>query len=162
MNLLEKKTDWEGVKSLLLFGNELFISFFLLIRAFFACFLFIKWAIVFFELFFDTPTHWHFSLLSGNTLTLISFKISKTFSSKFWLEALFEIPVISILFLYPYRSSELWLLSRANILLSRILTFCLRPSFLTCRFLIITSFKFNNSLSKLSNLKVIFFSQIYD
>ena len=34
-------------------GDELFLRFFLLIRAFFSCFLFIKRAIVFFELFFD-------------------------------------------------------------------------------------------------------------
>ena len=37
-------------------GDEIFLRFFLLIRAFLACFLFIKGTIVYFELFFDTPT----------------------------------------------------------------------------------------------------------
>ena len=40
-------------------GNEFFLKFFLLVWAFFASFLFIKWTIVFFELFFDTLTRWH-------------------------------------------------------------------------------------------------------
>ena len=43
-------------------GDELFLRFFLFIRAFFACFPFIKRSIVFFELFFDTPTRWHASI----------------------------------------------------------------------------------------------------
>ena len=36
-------------------GDELFLRFFLLVRVFLTCFLFIKQTIVFFEFFFDTP-----------------------------------------------------------------------------------------------------------
>ena len=73
----------------------------------------------------------------------ISFKIFTTFSSKFWSEALSGVPVISILFLRSYCSNELWSFSVVKILRSRTLTFFLRRSFSTWRFLI-TSFKFKS------------------
>ena len=128
---------FSGMKMLQM-GDEFFLRFFLLIRAFFACFPFIKRPIVFIELLFDTPTQWHASIFFGDTLTLFSFKISKTFSSKS------GIPVFSMLLQRPYCSSELCSLSKVKILFSRVFTFFLRCSFSTWRFLIIISFKFNN------------------
>ena len=43
------------VKTLQL-GDELFLRFLVVVRAFLACFIFTKQSIIFFELFFDTPT----------------------------------------------------------------------------------------------------------
>ena len=91
--------------------------------------------------------------------TLISFKICTTFSTKFWSRTLSRIPVILMLLRHPYYSSELFSLSRINFFFSRTFTFFLRRSFSTWRLFIITSSKFNNSLSSPSNLEVIFFSR---
>lgn len=60
----------------------------MLIRAFFACCLFITRTVVFFKVLFETPTGWHVSISIDDTPTLISFKIFTTLSSKFWSEAL--------------------------------------------------------------------------
>ena len=110
-------------------GNKFFLKFFLLIRAFFACFLFIKRNIVSFELFFDTPTWWQASISFADTFvsllfysTFTSFKISTSFSSKFWSGTLSGI---------LYCSSELCSLSRLKILFLRTFTLLLRRSFST-------------------------------
>ena len=125
----------------------------------FACSIFMKRTIVFSELFFHTRTQWHPSISFGDTATLISFNISTTFSSRFWLGTSSGIPVFSTLLRGPYYSSELCSLSKVKILFSRTFTFFLRRSFSTWSFLMITSFKFNSSLSRPSNLEVIFFSR---
>ena len=76
----------------------------------------------FFWAIFDTYTWCHASILFGDTLTLISFKISTTFFSNFWSRMLSGISVISMLLRCPYCSSELCSFSRVKTLFSRTCT----------------------------------------
>ena len=84
-------------------------------RAFFAYFRLMKRIIVFFELFFDSPSRWQASISSVVTLTSIFFSISITFSSSFLCSTLSGTPVISRSFRGRYCYSKFPFSSREKL-----------------------------------------------
>ena len=90
-----------SLTKLLQLGDEFFVSFFLLIRAFFTCFI-LKRAIVFFELFLihlQDGTIQYLLVIHSHVFHL---KYPWLFFSKFWLGMLSGIPVILMLLRRPY------------------------------------------------------------
>ena len=100
--------------------------------------------------FVDFPIWWQASISLLDTFTSTLSKISVTFSSRFWSLISSGIPLISRIFLRPYRSKELLFSSSEIAFFWRLFILLRGLWFTTCKSFIITFFKFSISLSRLS------------
>ena len=148
------------VKTLQL-GDELFLRFLVLVRAFLACFIFTKQSIIFFELFFDTPTDDTLQYLLVIHQHLFHLKYPQPFPLNCDWERYLEFQEIWFYFDVHTALVNCAHFQGFKTLFSRTFTFFMRHSFSTWRFLIITPFKFNNSISSHQILKSSFFSDLW-